>query len=720
MEVVKRDGRRESFNVEKIINAVSKAYKACNREMSKEVETTLRNLFVVGDIVGIEEIQDKVEEVLMQDNPVLAKSFILYRHTHKRNRDWVNEKMAFIQKYKESGNTADATIDDNSNVASKNIGILNNEIHKLDNININRGMIMRKLRELYPDFDAKTYVRDLEHHIIYKHDESSFAGAIAPYCCSISMYPFLNDGIKDLGGLSASPKNLDSFCGMYINLIFAIASQFAGAVATSEFLIYFDYFARKEWGENYHEKADIGITSSHSVRYKTIRKQIHQYFQQVIYSINQPAAARGMQAAFVNFSYFDKPFFDGMFGSFYFPDGTQPKWESVKWLQKEFMQWFNQERLRTVITFPVESVTLLYKDGEFVDKEMAEFVAEEYARGHSFFTYISDSVDSLSSCCRLKNKIQTHEFNFTNGNMGVETGSKSVITLNLSRIVQDFIREKYEEDAMPGVQLSPLVYPELKEYLTTILGRVYKYHHAYNELLWDMYDANLLPAYKAHFIALNRQYLTIGLNGLNQAAEFLGIKCSDNEEYQAFCQMIFSTIKEQNTLHNTKKGHKLTFNTECVPAESLAAKNYNWDKADGYWVPEDTNLYASYIFKPNEELSILEKIRLHGKNYIGDYLDGGSAAHLNLDHHLDKEQYAKLLKYAAEQGCQYFTFNVPNCECDDCGFIAKQPFMECPKCGSIHISLWDRIIGYLTKVKNWSEPRRLEQKTRVYEHVKVH
>lgn len=581
MEVVKRDGRRESFNVEKIINAVSKAYKACNREMSQEVETTLRHLFVVGDIVGIEEIQDKVEEVLMQDNPVLAKSFILYRHTHKRNRDWVNEKMAFIQKYKESGNTADATIDDNSNVASKNIGILNNEIHKLDNININRGMIMRKLRELYPEFDAKTYVRDLEHHIIYKHDESSFAGAIAPYCCSISMYPFLNEGIKNLGGLSASPKNLDSFCGMYINLIFAIASQFAGAVATSEFLIYFDYFARKEWGENYHEKADIGITSSHSVRYKTIRKQIHQYFQQVIYSINQPAAARGMQAAFVNFSYFDKPFFDGMFGSFYFPDGTQPKWESVKWLQKEFMQWFNQERLRTVITFPVESVTLLYKDGEFVDKEMAEFVAEEYARGHSFFTYISDSVDSLSSCCRLKNKIQTHEFNFTNGNMGVETGSKSVITLNLSRIVQDFIREKYEEDAMPGAQLSPLVYPELKEYLTTILGRVYKYHHAYNELLWDMYDANLLPAYKAHFIALNRQYLTIGLNGLNQAAEFLGIKCSDNEEYQAFCQMIFSTIKEQNTLHNTKKGHKLTFNTECVPAESLAAKNYNWDKEDG-------------------------------------------------------------------------------------------------------------------------------------------
>jgi ribonucleoside-triphosphate reductase len=708
MKVIKRDGRKEPFNVNKILSAVKKAYTANKMKMPKEVETVLKNLFIVGDVVDIEEIQDKVEKTLMQDNPELAKAFILYRHKHKKNRDWVNEKMAFIQRYKESRNTADATIDDNSNVASKNIGILNNEIHKSDNIDINRGMVMRKLKELYPDFDAKTYTRDLQHHIIYKHDESSFAGAIAPYCCSISMYPFLNEGIKNLGGLSASPKNLDSFCGMYINLIFAIASQFAGAVATSEFLVYFDYFARKEWGDNYFEKADCTITNENSLRGKTIRKQIHQYFQQVIYSINQPAAARGMQAAFVNFSYFDKPFFDGMFGTFYFPDNTQPQWESVKWLQKEFMQWFNKERLRTIITFPVESVTLLYRDGKFEDEEMARFVAEEYARGHSFFTYISDSVDSLSSCCRLKNKIQTHEFNFTNGNMGVETGSKSVITLNLNRIVQDCCKQHGGDPRFVSAK-------NLKPYLINILERVYKYHHAYNEILWDMYDANLLPAYKAGFIALNKQYLTIGINGLNQAAEFLGIKCNDNKEYKEFCQLIFSTIKEQNTLHNTTKGHKLTFNTECVPAESLAAKNYNWDKEDGYKVPDDTNLYASYIFKPNDpNTSVLEKIRLHGRDYIGDYLDGGSAAHLNLDHHLDAEQYWKLLNYAATEGCQYFTFNIPNCECDNCGFIAKQPFEKCPKCNSKEVSLWDRVIGYLTKIKNWSNGRQIEQKTRVY------
>lgn len=353
MDVIKRDGRKEPFNVKKIIKAVKKAYKACDLPFSDEVKTAIETLFTVGDTIGIEEIQDKVEEILMQDNPALAKAFILYRDKHKRIRDFVKEKQEFIQRYKESNNTANATVDDNSNVGSKNIGILNAEIHKEDNINISRGMVVAKLKELYPKFNAKQYIKDLNNHIIYKHDESSFAGAIAPYCCSITMYPFLTEGLKHIGGLSASPKNLDSFCGMYVNLIFAVASQFAGAVATSEMLIYFDYFCRKEWGNDYYKFPDRKIKVWSGSEHYTIMDEIKQKWQQIIYSINQPAASRGMQSAFVNFSYFDKPFFEGMFEEFYFPDGTQPIWESLSWLQKEFMKWFNAERLKTICTFPV-------------------------------------------------------------------------------------------------------------------------------------------------------------------------------------------------------------------------------------------------------------------------------------------------------------------------------------------------------------------------------
>jgi ribonucleoside-triphosphate reductase len=382
------------------------------------------------------------------------------------------------------------------------------------------------------------------------------------------------------------------------------------------------------------------------------------------------------------------------------------------------MKWFNAERLRTVLTFPVETVTLLYKDGKFLDEEMFKFVCDEYARGHSFFTYISDSVDSLSSCCRLKNKLQTKEFSFTNGNVGIQTGSKSVITFNLNRLIQMWYRKESDRQETQ-FKFDESCYPSLKKYLSKLLDRVYKYHHAYNELLWDMYDANLLPAYRAGFIDLNKQYLTLGLNGLNQAAEFLGMDCSINEEYSRFCQEIFSFFKEQNELHTDKTSkHHLIFNTEQVPAESLARKNYIWDHDDGYWVPDDTNLYASYVFKPNDTtISVLDKIKMHGKEYIGEFLDGGAACHLNLDSHLSYKQYKQLLNYAARVGCSYLTFNIPMTECNDCGKIVNAPINECPECHSKNLNYYTRIIGYLTAVKNWNDGRKKEFETRVFNRV---
>ena len=230
-----------------------------------------------------------------------------------------------------------------------------------------------------------------------------------------------------------------------------------------------------------------------------------------------------------------------------------------------------------------------------------------------------------------------------------------------------------------------------------------------------MYNSNLLPAYSSKFIDLKKQYLTIGLNGLNEAAEFIGIVIDDNEKYSKFCQELFGTIKESNISHKTDK---LNFNTECVPAESLAIKNYNWDKTDGYWVPKTRNLYASYVYLPSsQETDVFECLRMHGKNYIGEYLDGGSAAHINLQEHLSKAQYKHILKYSAENGCQYLTFNVPMSECRDCGHITKSKITECKKCGSKNIDYYDRIIGYLTKIRNWSDGRQKEQSQRIYKKV---
>lgn len=708
--VKKRDGRVEPFECSHITIAIQKAAKSVNEELPdkfyEEVCSLISNQNKTK--IGVEEIQDIIEKYLMDNKCYeVAKNFILYREKHKEIRS-ILEKEEFMKFYIQASNAASGSkYDSNANVTEKNIATLNGEIPKLDYLRLNRKRVMDKLRELYPGFNVKQYEKDLESHILYKHDESSSPG-IYPYCAAVSMWPFLNDGLKNIGGLSAAPKNIDSFCGMFLHLVFALASQFAGAVAFGEFFNCFDYYARKEWGDHYYKHdnlaAHLKYRKNASGEYEayeiSISKQIEQYFQQIVYGLNQPAGNRSYQSPFTNFSYYDKNYWEALFADFCYPDGTKPQWESVSYLQKKFMKWFNQERTKTVLTFPVETMALL-SDGKdrILDEEYEKFTAEMYAEGHSFFTYISDNPNGLSSCCRLRNEVEDNEFSFTNGLSGVATGSKSVITLNLNRIVQNYAKSKSKDKG------------EFKEYLIKILDRVYKYHHAYNELLKDLQASNMLPVYDAGFISLNQQFLTIGINGMNEAAEFLGLECSDNPEYQAFVDSVCSTISEQNKIHKTKD---MKFNQEYVPAENLGVKNYRWDKEAGYKVPKDRNAYNSYFYLPdNEDTEILERFRLQGRRYTQN-LDGGVALHCNLQEHLSEEQYLKLMRYAVQEGCSYFTFNVKNSVCNECGYISKHTIDKCPHCGSTNIDWITRIIGYLKRIANFSEARQQEASRRVY------
>lgn len=724
--VIKRDGIKEEFNRNKIRDAVLKAFgitqnssKTMDEDIYRAV-TEITNSVVETEDQSIEDIQDQIEELLMDlGYHDVAKKYILYRKEREDIRNHATRDIKFIHNFVKSDNTANATIDDNSNVGTKGIGVLNAEIHKVDNKLTNTEWWESFVKKRDPNFNIKVMRNDFKT-ILYPHDSSSQVGE--PYCMAASMYPFLLFGLEKLGGKSAVPKNLDSFCGIYVNLNFALASEIKGAVATPEFLMYMDYFCRKEWGNNYYLKPSVKITTDYCIKQKTIGSQIDQYFQQVTYSINQIAGSRGMQSPFTNFSFFDKYFFEGMFGEFVFPDGTKPEWNSTNWLQRRYLHWLNQERLKCILTFPVCSYACLTdKEGNFKDLDTFHFICSEYAQGNSFFTYLSRSVDSLSSCCRLQNAVQENTFNTTNGQIGIMTGSKNVITLDLNRIIQDWQHTWSDYKDHIDVDTNKCCFPVdwithkdfqegIKKYIENILERVYLYQYAYNDLMHWCKDHHLYAAYDAGFINLDKQYLTIGINGLNQAAEYLGMECNNNIYYKTFCRLIFSTIKEQNKKHKTKTAQ---FNTEQVPAESASVKLYNRDKADGYWIPTDTNLYASYIFKPNDtHISILDKIILHSSEFAADELDGGSACHLNLSEHLSQKQYEYLLKFMAKVGCKYATFNIPNCECEECHFIAKQPFSKCPKCGSTHVSLWDRIIGYLTKISNWSAARQLEGSTR--------
>lgn len=722
MEVVKRDGRKEPFNVEKIVNAVRKAYDASDVKLSKEVEVKLRSLFTVGDLIDIEEIQDKVEEVLMQDNPMLAKSFIIYRYKHQEARI-IEERIKYMNSYvNSSSNAATASeTDSNANVTIKNVANLEGEVYKTTNRIIQRRRMKSKLKELYPDTAIHyLYEQDLNHHIIYTHDEAS-SPVLKNYCQAVSLYPLMTEGVGNIDGVTPTPPdNLDSFCGQIVNLAFLLSAQCKGAVAFGGLFIAFNYYCVKEWGDNYYLKEDVIITSADCNKQRTIKDRIEQAFQAIVYGWNQPAGNRSYQSPFTNVSYYDSNYFSALFGDFYYPDGTQPKWEAVSYLQKLFMKWFNKERTKAILTFPVETMALLSDGTDVIDKDYKDFTAEMYSKGHSFFTYISTNPNGLASCCRLMNEIDENVFSFTNGLSGIQTGSCNVITLNLNRIIQDWYNVEKALHPLFNKDIAKAHYDHLKSYLISILERVYKYHIAYKTMLYELEEKGMFTSCNAGYIHMNKLFSTIGLNGINEAALFLDIPITYNDEYKKLVQLITGTISECNKAHSTKK---FKFNQEFVPAEGLGSKNFNWDKQDGYIVPKDGRvLYNSYFYDAHNNTSVLDKLRLHGREFTGK-MDGGVGCHINLEEHLSKEQYLKLIDFAVKEGVSYFTFNIPNTQCDDCKSIYKQPLTKCPKCGSTNLTQWTRVIGFMKPIKSFDKYRFIEANQRVYskkEDVKIH
>ena len=580
----------------------------------------------------------------------------------------LNQKLSFIDEYIQAKNAADGSkLDANANVTQKNIATMEQELMKDFFVQINRAKVSGKIRELFGQDLADEYLRQIEAHEIYVHDETS----LKPYCVSVTMYPFLREGLSKLGGESQAPKHLASFCGSFINFVFAVSSQFAGAVATVEFLTYFDYFARKDFGDNYLE---------------THRKEIENHLQQVVYSINQPAAARGYQSVFWNISIYDQYYFDAMFGNFVFPDFERPNWESTAKLQRFFMRWFNQERTKAILTFPVVTAAMLTEQGKCKDSVFADEVAQELAEGNAFFIYQSDNPDSLASCCRLRNEIADHTFSYSLGAGGVATGSINVITINMNRLVQD------------GRDLA------------TEVSKIHQYQYAYRKLMEEYLAAGMLPVYDAGFISLDKQFLTIGINGMVEAAESQGLTVGYNPEYMAFVQERLKIIFQANQAASKKYGVK--FNTEFVPAENLGVKNAKWDKADGYFVPREC--YNSYFYVvEDEEINALDKFLLHGKELI-EWLDGGSALHLNLDEALPQSGYRSLLDIAAKTGCNYFCMNVKITICNECQHIDKRTRHQCAKCGSNNIDYGTRVIGYLKRVSAFSSARQKEHGLRFY------
>ena len=687
--ITKRDGSKDLFSLDKIMNAIVKAFESVQEPADLAIVSKILNHLDMHDNITVEDIQNQVEEALMREGYYkVAKSFILYRQLHSEDRETL-EKMVFLSEYCESVNAATGSkYDANANVEHKNIATLIGELPKSNFIRLNRRLLTDRIKKMYGKQLADEYIDKLTHHFIYKNDETSLAN----YCASITMYPWLIGGTIAIGGNSTAPTNMKSFAGGFVNMVFMVSSMLSGACATPEFLMYMNYFMGKEYGLDYYKRAND--QADLSLKQRTIDKIVTDYFEQIVYTLNQPTGARNYQAVFWNIAYYDKYYFESIFGEFYFPDGSKPDWEGLSWLQKRFMKWFNLERTKTLLTFPVETMALLVdENGECKDKEWGDFTAEMYAEGHSFFTYMSDNADSLSSCCRLRNEITDNGFSYTLGAGGVSTGSKSVLTINLNRCIQYAVN--HNQDYL--------------EYLGHVIDLCHKVQLAYNENLKELQQNGMLPLFDAGYINIGRQYLTIGINGLVEAAEFMGLKITPNDEYLQFVQGILGLIEKYNRQYRTKD---VMFNCEMIPAENVGVKHAKWDREDGYFVPRDCYNSSFYVVE-DDSLTIIDKFKLHGAPYI-EHLTGGSALHMNLDEHLSKEQYLHLLKVAAKEGCNYFTFNIPNTVCNECGHIDKRYLKECPHCHSKNVDYMTRIIGYLKRVSNFSQARQEEASRRYY------
>lgn len=1068
MQVIKRNGSKEDFYHNKIEAAILKAFDASevfpsdkDRNIITEFVDTLEDKSK--EEISVEEIQDKVEKFLCEHWFNVGKAYMLYREQHRMER-FIEERIDYMDDYSQNTENAatSSETDPNANATCKDVATLEPEVYKTTNRNVQRRRMKRQLSKDFPHQGVfEQYIYLLRKHFIYVGDEAS-TPTIKFYCQADDLYPLMVDGIGNLDGgkTEGAPKDMTSFSGQLVNFIHAASGQCKGAVAVPSYLLTLNYYIVKEFGPKWYDKLDVVYTNEHCIEQQTIWDKIRKAFKTFVYGINQKAGNRGGQSPFTNISYFDHTYFDGMFGSFYYPDGTKPEWKAVDKLQRLFMKWFNERRLKSVLTFPVETFCMVHDNKDIIDKEYKDLCAEMYAEGHSFFTYISDSVDSLSSCCfskdtkvlwknsydgvkcttfeelhdlkwepfkknlrvyhngswvaaktiklpnrkmykvktqnnkefimsdnhinltfrgevhtselstddylmfntkpseaikendehltyeqgllvgmflgdgsfnnyvcedgsvhtfslslnkekyekalpylsklckvqldtpynnvypvrinskelvaflmkwtgnipgetfaynkklnincilqskefrqgilegwyltdggntnrcytvskelvdsmeilitslgkqcvidmsdrtnepvivrgeefnrnyplycvrwysdtnarvrpesgfkwknnsiywkitsieevnytddiycfemrnqnepyftlpsglithncRLRNKLSKNTFSPTSGMTGLKTGSCNVITLNIARIIQQchvnlgatkgetIPYEKFNEEAFV-------------KYLKKILGVVYKAHISFKNLLYREEERGMFSVCNGGYIHMKDLYSTIGINGLNEAARYIGLEVGWNKPYVEFLQLVLSTIKKENELHSIEdKKHPVRFNSEQIPAEAVGGKNYRWDASNGYWVPKDENLYNSYFYDAHDNTSILDKFRLHG-NATYQYTDGGSALHCNLEDHLSKEQYLKLIDFAIKNGTQYFTFNIPNSECDDCGFITKHPLTKCPKCGSTHITQYSRVIGYLTATKTWGKDRQIEGAARTY------
>ena len=585
----------------------------------------------------------------------------------------------FIDNFVDKQTIADASIDGNANVAHKDIVSLINEMSKPHSKLLAFNKIFHELTKKYGHEDATEWLKGEWDGHFYLHDAHS--SSWVPYCFAYDIDELVKRGLYFIDNFNAAPpQHLNTYTDFVSEFVSWMCNRSSGAVGLPSFLIYSYYFWKKDCDEGYFVKSPEYYRD--------------QSFQEIIYRLNQPYLRGGIQSAFTNFSIFDKPYLEALFGGKEFPDGTFiiDYIDEIKEYQKAFMKVLSDTRRENLMTFPVVSFALLRQNGKFVDEDFAKWCCRHNMKWADSNIFVSEDVTSLSNCCRLKSNIKELGYFNSIGGSALEVGSVKVNTINLARLAYETTSEE--------------------EYLEALKGRVItcaKTLDVIRDIMKRNTEKGLLPNYALGIINMKSQYNTIGIIGVYEALQKFGYTYHDEfgntyytDEGVEFAKKILATITEIKDEFVKDKDYMM--NIEQVPGERAAAVLMEKDKLFFPDEKYDLPLYGNQWIPLGIKTTIAEKVRVSA--ILDKACSGGSIVHINISspfNSFDEAWY--MMNYVADAGVNYFAFNLRISACDNNhGFFGD----TCPECGHPVETTYQRIVGFLTPTKTYSEARKKE------------
>lgn len=600
----------------------------------------------------------------------------------------------FIDNFIDADTVADATIDGNANVGHKDIVALTSEMSKPQSKLLAFNKIYYEIKKKWNRGVANNWLEAEWNGKLYLHDAAS--STYVPYCYAYDIENLVNKGLYFIENFNGeAPQHLTTFTDFVGEFVSWTSNRSSGACGLPSFLIYSFYFWKKDCEEGY---------AINSPEYYA-----RQEFQRITYKLNQPYL-RINQSAFTNFSIFDHSYLEELFGGKTYPkeittvNGEKSDMiidfiDEIIEYEKLFLEVVSEIRSKNMMTFPVLSISLLRKDGKFVDEDFARWACKHNMKWADSNFFVSDDITSLSNCCRLISDVKNMGYFNSVGGTALEVGSVKVNTINLARVAYS---SKDEKD----------VFNQLEKVLFDCLVGLDAVRHIIRRNI----EKGLLPNYTYELMHLENQYSTIGIVGYFEMLQHFNMTYEDEfgytyytDEGLHFLENVLAFINEYKD--NWDKGEAdCKYNVEAIPGERAAAVLMEKDKLlypnEKYTLP----LYGNQWIPLGIKCTLDEKIKLSAA--LDKACNGGSIAHINIESPFTNFETAwNMLNKVADAGVVYFAFCTRISACkNNHGFYGE----ICPECGNPKETTYQRIVGFLTPEKTYSKERKAEFKRRTW------